>query len=384
MTRLCEEHGGINLAQGFPDFPTPEPLREAAKAAIDAGHNQYSITWGAKSFRDALTAKVKRWTGIELDPEREVTVCCGATEAMISALMAVVEPGDEVVVFEPFYENYGPDAILSGARPVFVTLRPPEWTFDRDELARAFSPDRTKAIVINTPHNPTGKVFSREELSFIAELCIKYDALAVTDEIYEHIVYDGLEHVPIWTLPGMRERTITISGMSKTYAVTGWRIGWCLAPPEISGAIRKVHDFLTVGAPAPLQEASVTALRFPDEYYDALKRDYAERRETMLNILRETGFEAYTPRGAYYVMTEISPFLDAMGIGDCGAFCRRLVAEFGVALVPGTSFYRKRSGLGRTQARFCFAKKRETLEECGRRLRRLSDLTRAARGKARP
>jgi aspartate/methionine/tyrosine aminotransferase len=377
MTRLCDEHGGINLAQGFPDFPTPAPLREAAKKAIDAGHNQYSITWGAKSFRDALARKVKKWWGAEIDPERELTICCGATEAMISALMAVIEPGDEVVIFEPFYENYGPDTILSGAKPVFVTLRPPDWTFDREELAAAFS-DRTKAIVINTPHNPTGKVFSREELSFIARLCIEHDALAVTDEIYEHIVYDGMEHVPIWTLPGMRERTVTISGMSKTYAVTGWRIGWCFAPPDISGAIRKVHDFLTVGAPAPLQEASVTALNFPDSYYRDLAVDYSVRRERMLGILEKAGFRAYKPQGAYYVMTEIRPFLEALDLPDSDAFCRWLVSEIGVALVPGSSFYRKGSGLGRSQARFCFAKKLETLDECGRRLERLKKVVRLA------
>ena len=260
MTRLCNRHGGVNLAQGFPDFPSPPEIKAGAKSAIDAEKNQYAITWGAKPFRDALVRKTKHFTGLEIDPEREITVCCGSTEAMIAALLATVDPGEEVIVFEPFYENYGPDTILTGATPVYVKLRAPDWSFDRAELRAAFSA-KTKGIIVNTPHNPTGKVFTREELQYIGELAAEFDALIYTDEIYEHIVYDGRQHVYPFTLPGLRERTVAISGLSKTYSVTGWRIGYCLAPPEITGAIRKVHDFLTVGAPAPLQEGAGATAR---------------------------------------------------------------------------------------------------------------------------
>jgi aminotransferase len=365
MTRLCQQHGGVNLAQGFPDFPAPEPIKAEAARAIQADVNQYAITWGAKRLRDALVRKTEAFSGLTYDPETELTVCCGSTECMASTLLALVDPGDEVVVFEPFYENYGPDAILCGATPRFVTLREPDWTFDPAELERAFS-NRTRAIVINTPNNPTGKVFSRGELEQIAALCRKWDVVAITDEIYEHIVYDGALHVSLATLDGMRERTVTISGLSKTYSLTGWRIGWCLAPPDLTGAIRKVHDFLTVGAPAPLQEAAATALSFPHEYYAQLADDYRKRRDFLVPALEAAGFRTFPPRGAYYVMTDISGF----GFADDVSFARHLVREAGVAAVPGSSFYSEASR-GRERLRFHFARRRETLEAAVERLGRL-------------
>jgi aminotransferase len=277
-----------------------------------------------------------------------------------------VNPGDEVVVFEPFYENYGPDAIVSGATPRFVRLHEPDWTFDPDDLARAFN-RRTRAIIINTPNNPTGKVFSRAELEQIAALCVKWDVLAVTDEIYEHIVYDGRQHVPLAALDGMAERTVTINGVSKTFSVTGWRIGWAIAPASVSGAIRKMHDFLTVGAPAPLQEAAASALALPDAYYEALATEYTRRRGLLMGILERHGFVTYKPRGAYYIMTDISRF----GFSDDVAFARHLVSEIGVAAVPGSSFYRD-GAAGRTKLRFCFAKRDETMAEADRRLSKLT------------
>ena len=365
MTRLCQAHGGVNLAQGFPDFAAPAELKEAAARAVAADVNQYAITWGAKPLRDALVAKTERLSGLRYDPETEVTIGCGSTECMASTLLALVNPGDEVIVFEPFYENYGPDAILCGAAPRFVRLREPDWALDLDELARAFS-NRTKAIVVNTPNNPTGKVFSRVELEAIAALCRKWDAIAVTDEIYEHILYDGAEHVRLASLEGMRERTVTISGASKTYSVTGWRIGWCLAPPHLTGAIRKVHDFLTVGAPAPLQEAAAVALAFPEQYYRKLADDYRERREFLVPALEAAGFGTFRPRGAYYVMTDISGF----GFPDDVTFARHLVAEVGVAAVPGSSFYADPAA-GRQRLRFHFARRRETLAAAVERLGRL-------------
>ena len=365
MTRLCHRHGGVNLAQGFPDFPAPAVLKEAAMRAIDADFNQYAITWGAKSFRDALVSKTRRFTGLTYDPETEVTVCCGSTECMVSTLLALVNPGEEVIVFEPFYENYGPDAILCGATPRFVRLREPDWSFDPAELEAAFG-NRTKAIVINTPNNPTGKVFTREELLQIAALCHKWDVVAVTDEIYEHILYDGAEHVTLAGLEGMRERTVTISGVSKTYGVTGWRIGHCLAAPPITAAIRKVHDFLTVGAPAPLQEAAAVALSLPDTYYMGLAKDYAERRGLLVPTLEASGFRTFAPRGAYYVMTDISSF----GFSDDVTFARHLVEEGGVAAVPGSSFYADPAS-GRQRLRFHFARRRDTLEKAAERLSRL-------------
>jgi len=369
MTRLCHQHGGVNLAQGFPDFPAPESLKEAAVAALRADVNQYAITWGAKRLRDALVAKVERFSGLRYDPETEVTVCCGSTECMAATLLALVDPGDEVIVFEPFYENYGPDAILCGATPRFVRLREPDWSFDPAELEKAFG-TRTRAIIINTPNNPTGKVFSREELQLIAALCRKWDVVAITDEIYEHILYDGEEHVAMAGLEGMRERTVVISGVSKTYSVTGWRVGWCLAPVALSAAIRKVHDFLTVGAPAPLQEAAAVALGSTPEYYATLAANYRERRDHLVPALEAAGFRTFLPRGAYYVMTDISGF----GFSDDVTFARHLVSEVGVAAVPGSSFYSDREA-GRQRLRFQFARRRETLYAAVERLSRLKART---------
>jgi aminotransferase len=365
MTRLSNLHGAVNLSQGFPDFAAPEEVKEAARRAVASDINQYAITWGARSLRQAIARKFERLYGVPVDPEREVTVTCGSTEAMIATLLAVLNPGDEVIAFEPFYENYGPDAILSGAVPRFVRLHPPEWTFDPAELASVFS-DKTRAIILNTPQNPTGKVFTRAELEAVAELCRRHDALAITDEIYEHILYDGTTHVPMATLPGMRERTVTINGMSKTYSVTGWRVGWAIAPPLLTNAIRKVHDFLTVGAAAPLQEAGAVALDLPPSYYEALASGYDTRRQRLIPILERAGFRVYRPRGAYYVMTEI----DALGWDDDVAFARHLVEEIGVAVVPGSSFYQDPRH-GRTQVRFAFCKKEETLAEADRRLGKL-------------
>jgi aspartate/methionine/tyrosine aminotransferase len=365
MTRLSNLHGAVNLSQGFPDFPAPEEVKEAARRAVASDVNQYAITWGARPLRQAIARKFERLYGVPVDPEREVTVTCGSTEAMIATLLAVLNPGDEIVAFEPFYENYGPDAILSGAVPRFVRLRPPDWTFDEGELAAAFS-DKTRAIILNTPQNPTGKVFSRAELEAIAALCRRHDALAVTDEIYEHILYDGTVHVPMATLPGMAERTVTINGMSKTYSVTGWRVGWAIAPAVLSSAIRKVHDFLTVGAAAPLQEAGAVALDLPAAYYESLARGYDVRRQRLIPILEQAGFRVYRPRGAYYVMTEI----DGLGWDDDVAFARHLVEEVGVAVVPGSSFYQDPAH-GRRQVRFAFCKKEETLAEAERRLAKL-------------
>jgi len=369
MTRLCNAHGGVNLAQGFPDFPAPAELKEAAARAVNADVNQYAITWGAKRLRDALVAKTKDFTGIEYDPETEITVCCGATECMVAAQMALVNPGEEVVIFEPFYENYGPDAILCGATPRFVRLREPDWSYDPAELEAAFG-DRTKAIVINTPNNPTGKVFSRAELEHIAALCRKWDVVAITDEIYEHILYDGEQHVTLASLEGMRERTVTISGASKTYSVTGWRIGWCLAPPALSSAIRKVHDFLTVGAPAPLQEAAAAALSLPRAYYEWLALGYRQRRDQLVPALEAAGFRAFKPRGAYYVMTDITSF----GHPDDVGFARYLVSEVGIAAVPGSSFYSDPAA-GRQRLRFHFARRKETLDAAAERLSKIRSRT---------
>ncbi len=365
MTRLAMQHGAINLAQGFPDFAAPDAIKEAAIAAIRADHNQYAITWGAKSLRDAVSAKTLHWYGYAPDPEREITVACGATESMMAAMLAVVNPGDEVIVFEPFYENYVPDAAISGARLVFVPLEEPDFRYDPEKLRAAFSP-RTKAIVINTPNNPSGKVFTREELEEIGGLCQEFDALIITDEIYEHIVYDGNAHVSPATLPGLRDRTITISGLSKTFSVTGWRLGYIIAPPDLTNAIRKVHDFLTVGAPAPLQEAAAVALGFPDSFYAEVGAMYAARRDVLLTALQEAGFPVFQPQGAYYIMADIRPF----GATDDTEFSRFLTAEIGVAPVPGSSFYDNQA-LGRTKIRFTFSKQEETLREAAARLLKL-------------
>src|SRR5579875_150529 len=365
MTRLAAQHNAVNLAQGFPDFGSPEVLRKAACEAINADINQYAITWGSKSLRGAIAAKYRKTYNLEFDPEREITVCCGATEGMMAALMAVTNPGDEVVIFEPYYENYGPDTLLAGADRKFVKMHPPDWRFDREELRRAFSP-RTKAIILCSPNNPTGRVFDRGELEYIAQLCQEFDCLAITDEIYEHILYDGAQHIPIMSLPGMRNRTILINSMSKTYAVTGWRIGWVLAAPDLSDSIRKIHDFLTVGSSAPLQEASAVALGLPEEYYTNLARDYRERRDAMLKVLEETGFRSFAPRGAYYVLCDISGF----GYPDDMAFCRHLVEDVGIAAVPGSGFFENPQD-GSQLVRFCFCKKYETLREAQERLRKI-------------
>lgn len=368
MTRLANRHGAVNLSQGFPDFPAPAELKEAACRAIQADVNQYAVTWGTASLREGIARQFTRRHGVPVDPDTQITVCCGATETMMATLLATVDPGDEVIVFEPFYENYGPDAIVSGAVPVYVRLHEPDWHIDLDELARAFS-HRTRAIIINTPNNPTGKVFTREELAAIARLCDQWNVLAITDEIYEHILYDGATHVAMASIDGMANRTVTINGLSKTFSVTGWRVGWAIAPPALTGAIRKMHDFLTVGAPAPLQEAGAVALSLPDSYYDDLAREYTRRRGLMLEILERHGFPYHRPSGAYYVMTDITPF----GHDDDVAFARYLVEEVGVATVPGSSFYRDGMG-GRTKVRFCFSKRDETLRAADERLARLHAL----------
>jgi aminotransferase len=369
MTREALKHGAVNLSQGFPDFPAPEDLKRAAAAAINDDVNQYAVTWGAKDFRDAIADKTRWFLGLEYDPEREITVTCGSTEGMIAAMMATVDPGEEVIVFEPFYENYAPDAVLSGATPRYVPLRAPDWTFDPDELRAAFN-GRTKAVIICNPNNPTGKVFTREELEFVASLCREFDALCFTDEIYEHIVFprEGreVEHISMAQLEGMRDRTVVVNSMSKTYSVTGWRVGYVLAPPDVTSAVRKVHDFLTVGAAAPLQRAGAYALRMPPEYYEELQREYARRREMLLPALEEVGFKVFRPDGAYYVMTDIGRF----GFRDDVEFTRHLIQEVGVACVPGSSFY-SRPELGARQVRFCFCKRDETLEAAADRLRKL-------------
>jgi aspartate/methionine/tyrosine aminotransferase len=369
MTRVNAEYGGVNLAQGFPNFAPPKELVEAAHRALDGDFHQYAITWGARNLREAIAGKFERFYGPPVDPETQVTVCCGATEAMLATLLAVLDPGDEIIIFEPFYENYGPGAIIAGAKPVFVPLEPPDFSFDPDRLARAFSP-RTKAIIFNSPNNPTGKVFTLAELETIAQLCQRHDALAITDEIYEHIVYDGLRHVPIATLPGMRERTVTISGVSKSYSVTGWRIGYTISSPEIAVGIRRAHDFITVGAPAPLQEAAVTALNFPDSYYVGLREAYQVRRDLLRSLLETAGFRTFEPRGAYYILTECGHFLMRFGLSDDTALAMYLVREYGVATVPGSSFY-AHPELGRTKIRFCFPKTEDVLLDAGQRLQKL-------------
>ncbi|MCS6885008.1 MAG: aminotransferase class I/II-fold pyridoxal phosphate-dependent enzyme [Acidobacteriota bacterium] len=370
MTRRANQHGAINLSQGFPDFAAPEVLKKAAVTAILNDINQYATTWGTKSFRDAIAAKTRRYLGLEVDPETEICVTCGSTEAMLCALMAVTDPEDEVIIFSPYYENYWPDAVLCSARPRFVPLRPPRWDFDREELAAAFG-NRTRAIIICNPNNPTGKVFTEDELRYIADLCIRWDAIAITDEIYEHILYDGAKHIAIATLEGMKDRTVTVNSLSKTYSVTGWRIGYTIASAQITAAIRKVHDFLTVGAAAPLQEAGTVAMQLPDSYYTELAEGYRERRDVLLTALEEAGFEYYKPQGAYYVMADISSF----GFKDDLSFTDFLVREIGVAVVPGSSFYIEPKE-GAHQVRFAFCKKVETLKAAAKRLLRLRDLRR--------
>jgi aspartate/methionine/tyrosine aminotransferase len=369
MTRVVSQYGGVNLAQGMPNFPPPPELVEAAHRALDGDFHQYAITWGTPGLRRAVADKYRAFYGMDLDPDRHITVCCGSTETMLSTLLAVLNPGDEVIVFEPFYENYGPGCIIAGARPIFVPLEPPDFSFDGDRLRRAVTP-RTRAIVFNSPNNPTGKVFSRGELEAIAELCREHDLLAITDEIYEHIIFDGLGHTPIATLPGMADRTITISGISKSYSVTGWRIGYAIAAPDLSLGIRRAHDFVTVGAPHPLQEAAVTALKLPHAYYGWLREMYQAKRDVLLAYLEKAGFVVYKPRGAYYILTEVGHLLRRHQVADDTAFAMFLIREVGVATVPGSSFY-AHPELGRTKIRFCFPKTDEVLQEAGERLQKL-------------
>jgi aspartate/methionine/tyrosine aminotransferase len=369
MTREALKYGAVNLSQGFPDFAAPDDIKQKAIEAIQGDINQYAITWGAKTFRDAIALKTRSYLGLEIDPETEITVTCGSTEGMIAAMMATVDPGDEVIVFEPFYENYAPDAILSDAQPRYVPLKAPEWSFDQQELRAAFS-EKTKAIIVCNPNNPTGKVFRRDEMEFIAGLCQEFDALCFTDEIYEHIVYPRpgaeIQHISMAQIEGMRERTVIVNSMSKTYSVTGWRVGYCIASPEITSGIRKVHDFLTVGAAAPLQAAGAYALSLPPEYYDTLQSEYRARRDLLLPVLTEAGFKTFVPDGAYYIMTDISAF----GFPDDVEFTRHLIREIGVACVPGSSFYSV-SQRGQQQVRFCFCKSDETLNRAAERLKKL-------------
>ena len=365
MTRVAAKFGAVNLSQGFPDFDPPREIVEAAREALTGPYQQYAITWGAKPFRDAIVAKAKRFNGIDADPEANVVVTCGATEAMMAAMLSVVDPGDEVVIPEPFYENYGPDAIVSGASARFVRMAWPSWEIDEEALKAAFT-SKTKAIVLNTPNNPTGKVFSRDELRLIADLVTDRDALAITDEIYEHILYGGKSHVSIATLGSMADRTITINGLSKTYSVTGWRVGWAIAPKTIADAMKRVHDFLTVGAPHPLQMAGVAALGFPDSYYRDLATMYRRKRDLLWRALKDVGFEAVSPDGAYYIIADHTPF----GFADDWAFTRHLVEKVGVAVVPGSSFFSDPED-GKRYVRFMFSKRDETLQEAAARLRKL-------------
>lgn len=366
MTRLAIKHDAVNLSQGFPDFAAPDVIKESAIDAIRADINQYAITWGSKPLRDALAKKFESYNGVTIDPEKEITVCCGSTEAMISALFAITNPGDEIIISDPFYENYGPDAVLCDATPRFMEHHPPNWDFDREALRSLFN-EKTKAIIITNPHNPIGKVYTREELEYIAELCIEFDAIAITDEIYEHILYDGAEHISMASLPGMKSRTITINGISKTYALTGWRVGWCIADPEITDSIRKVHDFITVGAAAPLQEGAVAGLKMEQAYYDEMTVDYAKRLDILWPALEDAGFGMYAkPQGAYYIMVDISKF----GFANDVEFARHLVENVGVAVVPGSSFY-SNPETGSQQVRFAFCKKMETLEAAAERFKKL-------------
>ncbi len=388
MTREAMKYGAVNLSQGFPDFAAPEDIKQKAMEAVAEDFNQYAITWGTKDFRTAIAEKTKRFLGLDVDTETEITVTCGSTEGMIAALMATVDEGEEVVVFEPFYENYAPDAILSDAKPVHVPLYQTAegWHFERDELRNAFN-DKTKAIIVCNPNNPTGKVFTMDEMRFIADLCKEFDALCFTDEIYEHIIYEmengkwkmengeiqipksqipNPSHISMAQIEGMRERTVVVNSMSKTYSVTGWRVGWCIAPPDISSAIRKVHDFLTVGAAHPLQQAGAYALSLPESYYDELQKEYQVRRDFIVPVLQDIGLKCEMPEGAYYVMTDISEF----GFADDIEFTKHLIREIGVAVVPGSSFYHNKES-GKQKVRFCFCKKDETLEQAAERLQKL-------------
>jgi aminotransferase len=365
MTRLALHHGAVNLAQGFPDFPAPAEIKAAAQKAILDDLNQYPITWGVKPFRDAICASYRRFHGLEIDPEREVTVCCGATEGMISTLLALIDPGDEVIIFEPFYENYWPDSQLTGATCRYVRLCEPDWTFSPEELRAAFT-KRTRAVILNSPNNPTGAVFSLEQLRFIGELCEEHDCLLITDEIYEHVIFGRHKHIPPMTLGALRKRCVSVNSLSKTFSVTGWRVGWVIAPPELTSSIRKVHDFLTVGAATPLQHAGITALALPDSYFTELAQNYETKRNTLIGILEKAGFQCYRPNGAYYVMCNAS----ALKFKDDIALCQYLVEKIGIAAVPGSSFFAE-PGAGSNLVRFCFAKKPETLAAAAEKLSRL-------------
>lgn len=372
MTRICDAAGGLNLSQGFPDFDTPEIIKAAAVEAIKDGFNQYPVTFGEPEFREAIAAKVLKYNRIKCNPVTDITVTCGATEAMISTMTALINPGDEVIVFEPYYENYGPDAILSGAAPRYVTLNPPDWKYDSSELAAAFNKN-TKAIIINTPNNPTGKVFSRAELEEIAALCQKHDCYAVTDEIYEHILYDGNEHISLATLPGMEDRTVTIDGLTKTYSVTGWRVGWAIASEKITQRIRKVHDFLTVGSPTPFQHAGVKALALPDSYYLDLAKMYLQKRDFLFAVLQDAGFKPFLPRGSYYIIAEVDDLMKKLASESDFNFSRTLIEKTGVATVPGTSFYSDKKK-GGNQVRFAFCKTMKTLELVQERFAHLKNI----------
>jgi aspartate/methionine/tyrosine aminotransferase len=364
MTRLSQKHNAINLSQGFPDFDPPPEVLNAAIEAVQEGYNQYSITWGSPRLRAQVAENYRRWYGLEVNPDTNVTITCGVTEAIIAALMSLVNPGDRVIILDPSHENYIAGVTFTGGEPIWVSLRAPDYNLDEAELRAAFA-QQPKAIIFNTPHNPTGRVFDRDTLQLIADLCLKYDTIAITDEIYEHILFDGREHIPIATLPGMAERTITASGLTKTYATTGWRVAWAVAPPALSNPLRTVHDFLTICAPAPLQEAAVVGLTLPAEYYAKQVQDYHVRRDKMMAMLEEAGFQARWPEGAYYVMAEYSAIQPDM---DDVTFAHWLTTEKKVGVVPGTSFYRGHPGLGKGTVRFAFPKKIETLEEASRRL----------------
>ena len=367
ITRYAFDKGAILLAQGFPDFDPPAEVLAEAEKAIRSGRNQYGMTWGQPSLRKAIAQKSRRFYGQEVDPDRHVTVTCGVTEAVIAALLGVVNPGDKVVVLEPAHENYHAGIAFAGGIPIWVPLRPPEYRFDPDELTRAFE-QKPKAVLFNSPHNPSGRVFTEQELSIIRDLCVRHDVVAITDEIYEHLVFDGLRHIPIATYPGMQDRTITICGLGKTFAVTGWRVGYCIASPDLTDALRKVHDFTTVCAPTPLQEAMAAVIGLPDSYYQWLQAFYASRRARMLGILDKHGFKYAVPEGAYYVMADFRH----LGRGDDDmAFAYWLIDEIGVATVPGSSFYASSPALGRGLVRFAFPKKDETLDAVEERFEKL-------------
>ncbi len=367
QTRLALQHGAVNLAQGFPDYPCDPLLKKLASEALDADHNQYSVTWGLPSLREAIAVKAAAYNGIAADPDRNITVTCGATEAMIAAFLALVEPGREVILFQPFYENYHPDAYLSGAKPRYVTLREPDWTFDPDELKAAFN-SKTAAIIITTPHNPTGKVFNREELRLIAAQCKKWGVMVFSDEIYEHILYDGAKHVSPAAIPGLEDRTVTLNSASKTFGVTGWRVGWAIAPEGMTKSLRQVHDFLTVCAATPLQHAVRGALQLPPSYYARLQKGYARRRGLILKALSAAGLKPHVPQGAYYVMADVADFLRDGRFRDDADMARRLITEAGVACVPGYSFY-KDTKAHHGKLRFCFCKRDETLKDAAQRLK---------------